>query len=56
VLNRVDPEGRALSEPFDDSAISLEEKAQARSRRRSRAAETRPPDDENEIDESGRLF
>jgi exodeoxyribonuclease VII small subunit len=56
LLNRVDPEGRAHSEPFDDSAISLEEKAQARSRRRSRSPESGGLSSENEIDESGRLF
>jgi exodeoxyribonuclease VII small subunit len=59
LLNRVDPEGRAHSEPFDDSALSLEAKAESRARRRSRGAETGavPPDGgKNEIDESGRLF
>jgi exodeoxyribonuclease VII small subunit len=52
LLNCVDPEGRAHSEPFDDSALSLDEKAQSRARRRSRAADS----PQNEIDESGRLF
>jgi exodeoxyribonuclease VII small subunit len=51
LLNRVDSEGRAHGVPFDDSALSLEEKAQARSRRRSQAAEE--PD---EMDGPGRLF
>lgn len=51
LLNRVDSAGRAQSVPFDDSALSLEEKAQARSRRRSHTAQE--PD---EIDGPGRLF
>lgn len=56
VLNRVDPEGNAHSEPFDDSALSLDQKAQSRSRRRSRAADSSSASQQNEIDESGRLF
>ena len=36
LLNRVDSEGHADSESFDDSALSLEQKAQSRARRRSR--------------------
>ena len=56
LLNRVDSEGHAQSEPFDDSALSLEEKAQSRARRRSRAVDSGPASGENEIDESGRLF
>jgi exodeoxyribonuclease VII small subunit len=55
LLNRVDSAGRAHREPFDDSALSLEEKAQSRAKRRSRAADA-PAPAENEIDESGRLF
>jgi exodeoxyribonuclease VII small subunit len=55
VLNRVDSEGRAHSEPFDDSALSLEEKAESRGRRRSRAPDSGAAP-KNEIDESGRLF
>ncbi|MEX0978651.1 MAG: exodeoxyribonuclease VII small subunit [Pirellulales bacterium] len=56
VLNRVDQQGRADSEPFDDSALSLDQKAQSRSRRRSRAADSSSASEQNEIDESGRLF
>jgi exodeoxyribonuclease VII small subunit len=56
VLNRVDPEGRAHSEAFDDSALSLEEKAQSRARRRSREGDVGGAAPKNEIDESGRLF
>ena len=52
LLSRVDSEGRAQSEPFDDSALSLDQKAQSRARRRSRGADST----QNEIDESGRLF
>lgn len=56
LLNRVDSEGHPHSEPFDDSALSLEEKAQSRARRRSRSADSPPASPQNEIDESGRLF
>ena len=55
LLNRVDSEGNAQCEPFDDSAISLEEKAQARGRRRSRAADSDAPT-QGAMDEPGRLF
>lgn len=58
LLSRVDPEGGAHGEPFDDSALSLDEKAASRSRRRSRsrAGESAEAPPQNEIDESGRLF
>jgi len=56
LLNRVDSEGRAESESFDDSAISLEQKAQSRARRRSSNADSSATSSKNEIDESGRLF
>jgi exodeoxyribonuclease VII small subunit len=56
LLSRVDSAGQAQCEPFDDSATSLEEKAQARSRRRSRTVESEPREAADEIDDSGRLF
>lgn len=56
LLNRVDPDGQEVCEPFDDSVASLEEKAQKRGRRRSRPAEPEPPGAEDEIDGPGRLF
>lgn len=56
VLSRVDSEGRAHGESFDDSALSLEQKADSRARRRSRGADFAAGPQENEIDESGRLF
>ncbi len=56
LLSRVDSAGQAQCEPFDDSATSLEEKAQSRSRRRSRSAESDPREATNEIDGPGRLF
>jgi exodeoxyribonuclease VII small subunit len=56
LLNRVDHEGNAHSEPFDDGAISLEEKAQSRGRRRSRPAETNQQSSEDDIDGPRRLF
>lgn len=56
LLSRVDSTGRAQCEPFDDSATSLEEKAQSRSRRRSRSSETESREAADEIDGPGRLF
>jgi exodeoxyribonuclease VII small subunit len=56
LLNRVDSDGQAHSEPFDDRDVTLEEKAQARGRRRSRESQTNrqlPPEN---VDESGQLF
>jgi exodeoxyribonuclease VII small subunit len=58
LLSRVDSDGRIHSEPFDEGALSLEEKAQARGRRRS-SKKNADPDTlpaQDEIDESGRLF
>ena len=37
LLAGVDAEGNAITQPFDDAQMSLEEKAQARGRRRSKA-------------------
>ena len=56
MLKDVDPDGRAHSEPFDDAAISLEEKAQTRGRRRSSNASPRQQSAPNKIDESEQLF
>jgi exodeoxyribonuclease VII small subunit len=56
VLNRVDLDGNATCEPFDDGALSLEEKAQTRGRRRSRSSPDDPPPAQDEIDSPGRLF
>jgi exodeoxyribonuclease VII small subunit len=55
LLNRVDSSGSEICEPFDEGADSLVEKAQQRSRRRSRRAQNDLPD-EDEIDGAGRLF
>ena len=56
LLSRVDSAGHAQSEPFDDSALSLEQKTQSRARRRSRSVDSGADSTQNEIDESGRLF
>jgi exodeoxyribonuclease VII small subunit len=58
LLSRVDSEGRAHGEPFDEGALSLEEKAQARGRRRSseKNPDPKPLRAADEIDETGRLF
>lgn len=56
LLNRIDPDGNPQCEPFDDEASSLEEKAQSRSRRRTRGGNSSPPEPRGEIDDPGRLF
>jgi exodeoxyribonuclease VII small subunit len=56
MLNHVDRDGHAHSEPFEDGAVSLEEKAQTRGRRRSRPAEANPQPSEDDIDGPRRLF
>jgi exodeoxyribonuclease VII small subunit len=56
LLNRVDSDGQAHSEPFDDRDVSLEEKAQARSRRRSRGSPSNQQSSSENVDESGQLF
>lgn len=56
LLSHVDSAGNAHSEPFDDGAISLEEKAKTRGRRRSRAADSEPQSSKDDVDESSRLF
>jgi exodeoxyribonuclease VII small subunit len=55
LLNRVDADGRTISEPYDEAAQSLEEKSTSRARRRSRAAENKPPEADT-MDGPGRLF
>jgi exodeoxyribonuclease VII small subunit len=54
LLSRVDDDGTATCEPFDEEELSAEEKAQNRARRRSRP-EPEPPS-QREIDGPGRLF
>ena len=54
LLNHVDAAGREHCEPFDDAALSLEEKAQSRTRRRTRGESAIPKADE--MDDPGRLF
>lgn len=57
LLTEVDADGNAVVQPFDEGALSLEEKRQTRSRRRSR---TKPnpdaPADEPPMDEPPTLF
>ncbi len=55
LLSRVDADGRPIVEPFDDSASSLEEKAQARGRRRSRTPDS-GTSRAQDIDETPSLF
>ena len=54
LLAGVDAEGRVKSQPFDESAMSLEEKQAARSRRRS--GTSAPADPDAEIDDGMSLF
>lgn len=59
VLSRVTADGEEVKEAWDDAALSLEEKAQSRGRRRSSKATTLPaeqPTAEPGDDIEGRLF
>ena len=51
LLTGVDNEGKPITEPFDDQALSLEEKKDSRVRRRSRQA-ARPGTDGSDLDDS----
>jgi len=56
LLTGVDAEGNAVTQPFDEAGMSLEEKQQSRSRRRSRAPRNTPELGETPIDEPPTLF
>lgn len=56
LLNRVDADGQAECEPLDEGSTSLEEKAEKRGRRRSRAKSSQPKESDDEIDGPARLF
>jgi exodeoxyribonuclease VII small subunit len=62
LLSSSDSQGRAVTEAFDDQVMSLEEKAQVRSRRRSKknSLPSEPPAERlsrpDDVDESGTLF
>jgi exodeoxyribonuclease VII small subunit len=56
LLNHVDPDGTAHGEPFDDEALSLEEKAETRGRRRSRAPESGAQSKAKKMDGPAELF
>jgi len=56
-LAGVDADGNPITEPFDDAELSLDEKAAARTQRRSRPISASPdPSDAGDIDEQGELF
>ncbi|HEX4145963.1 MAG TPA: exodeoxyribonuclease VII small subunit [Pirellulales bacterium] len=60
MLGSIDAQGRGQTETVDDRAMSLDEKAQTRGRRRSKAARPEPAagidTQEGTIDDSGSLF
>jgi exodeoxyribonuclease VII small subunit len=59
LLSRVDEDGTPSVEPFDQEQRTLEEKADSRSRRRSRSPRNsggEPSGGDDDIDESGGLF
>ncbi len=56
LLSGVDEQGRARTEPFDESELSLEEKQSLRSRRRSRESTGRDSAGKSGIDDSATLF
>jgi len=62
LLTRVDDQGAATTEPFDEGDTSPAEKSQRRSRRRSRPKTSRSPadggdaDPQTDVDSEGSLF
>jgi exodeoxyribonuclease VII small subunit len=56
LLSRIDADGNPVTEPFDDQAIPLDEKAQSRGRRRSRPPTTDAPSASDDMDGTARLF
>jgi exodeoxyribonuclease VII small subunit len=58
LLSGVDSDGNPVTTPVDDTSLSLDEKADARSRRRSSAGPmpAGPEDGQNDVDRSGKLF
>ena len=54
LLTGVDAQGQPITEPFDDEALSLEEKKESRVRRRSRGT-ARPGTDGSDLDDSAGL-
>ena len=56
LLSGVDAEGNPATKPFDDGELSLEEKADTRTKRRSSAQSAAKQEDSGDIDEGSRLF
>ncbi len=58
LLSGVDAQGQPIAQPFDDQALSLDEKAQSRGRRRTASPrpEHSPGSGETDLDETGGLF
>jgi exodeoxyribonuclease VII small subunit len=56
LLAGVDAEGNAITEPFDEDELSLDEKAASRSQRRSRRRATGDGDDQATSQAPGSLF
>ena len=54
LLSGVDAEGNPITRPFEDQELSVEQKAAARTRRRTKAAPE--PTDEGDVDSGPRLF
>ena len=53
ILSGIDADGNATTQRFDESAMSLEEKATKRSRRRTRKPESSPAEKANAGDDTG---
>lgn len=56
LLTRVGAEGEPITQPFDEQSASLEEKASARSRRRSQPNQQPPANEGEDVDVRGGLF
>lgn len=56
LLSGVDADGNPITKPYQDEDLSLEEKAQTRTQRRSSAQTPAKPQDPRDMDEGSRLF
>lgn len=56
LLSGVDAEGNPITKPFDDDELSLQEKAESRSGRRTSTQATANHEDSGDIDDRSRLF
>lgn len=56
LLSGVDAEGNPITQPFEDEELSLDEKSQARAKRRGKPAKGKPNSDVDIVDDDRKLF